>query len=375
MVPPPAGAGSADVAGASVARAGVAPPVPVVRLAVGSTVVVLAVGAVCAAVATAVGSALGAARPAWVMVVLAAAGFASFGPAWPALSALRLARRSAVAVRDGDIVLARRHAAAGRESAWTAIGYALAALIVAGFASFAIANDAAVTKTFLRLDFVSESWRQVAKRFWVNVKIAVGAEVLVLVVGLVVAVMRMLPGPAGRPLRFLAIVYVDMFRAIPGIIVIFIVGFGLSLAEVPIVKDVSTTWLAIIALTLTYGAYVAEVYRAGLDSIHPSQWAAARSLGLSYPLTLRTVIVPQAVRRVIPPLLNDFVGLQKDTALVGVMGVIDAFQQARIIGSRVFNLTPVIVVAVLFILVTIPQARVVDRLIARDQERQRSGVA
>lgn len=374
MAPPPASAGGADVAGASVSRAGPAPPMPVTRLAVGSTVVVLAVGAVCAAVAVAVGNALGAARPGWVTVLLAVAGLASFGPAWPALSALRLARRSAVAARDGDIVLARRHAAAGRESAWTAIGYSLAALIVAGLASFAIANDAAVTKTFLRLDFVSESWRQVAKRFWVNVKIAVGAEVLVLVVGLVVAVMRMLPGPAGRPLRFLAIVYVDMFRAIPGIIVIFIVGFGLSLAEVPVVKDVSTTWLAIIALTLTYGAYVAEVYRAGLESIHPSQWAAARSLGLSYPLTLRTVIVPQAVRRIIPPLLNDFVGLQKDTALVGVMGVIDAFQQARIIGSRVFNLTPVIVVAVLFILVTIPQARVVDRLIARDQERQRSGV-
>jgi polar amino acid transport system permease protein len=129
-------------------------------------------------------------------------------------------------------------------------------------------------------------------------------------------------------------------------------------------------WLAIVALTLTYGAYVAEVYRAGIEAIHPSQWAAARSLGLSYGMTLRTVIVPQAVRRIVPPLLNDFVGLQKDTALIGVMGVTDAFTQARLVSSNVFNLTPVIVVAVLFVIITIPQARFVDKLLAREQSRR-----
>jgi polar amino acid transport system permease protein len=201
------------------------------------------------------------------------------------------------------------------------------------------------------------------------VRVAVGAEILVLAFGLLVAVMRLLPGRAGRPLRVLAIGYVDTFRAIPSIIVLYLVGFGLSLAQVPIVKDLSPIWLAIFALTLTYSGYVAEVYRAGIESIHPSQWSAARSLGLSYGKTLRMVIVPQAVRRIVPPLLNDFVGLQKDTALIGVMGVTDAFTQARLTASNVFNLTPVIVVAVLFVIITIPQARFVDRLLSKEQTR------
>jgi polar amino acid transport system permease protein len=182
--------------------------------------------------------------------------------------------------------------------------------------------------------------------------------------------MRLLPGPSGRPLRWLATLYVDTFRAIPSIIVLYLVGFGLSLAKVPVVQNMSPIWLAIIALTLTYAGYVAEVYRAGIDSIHPSQWAASRSLGLSYGMTLRTVIIPQAVRRIVPPLLNDFIGLQKDTALIGVMGVTDAFLQSRLVASNVFNLSPVIVVAVLFVIITIPQARFVDRLIAREQGRR-----
>jgi polar amino acid transport system permease protein len=194
--------------------------------------------------------------------------------------------------------------------------------------------------------------------------------VLVLVFGLLLAVMRLLPGPSGRPLRWLATLYVDTFRAIPSIIVLYLVGFGLSLAKVPVVQNMSPIWLAIIALTLTYAGYVAEVYRAGIDSIHPSQWAASRSLGLSYGMTLRTVIIPQAVRRIVPPLLNDFIGLQKDTALIGVMGVTDAFLQSRLVASNVFNLSPVIVVAVLFVIITIPQARFVDRLIAREQGRR-----
>ncbi|MCX7602355.1 MAG: ABC transporter permease subunit, partial [Meiothermus sp.] len=126
-------------------------------------------------------------------------------------------------------------------------------------------------------------------------------------------------------------------------------------------------------LTLTYGAYMAEVYRAGLESIHPSQWAAARSLGLSYSQTLRFVVVPQAVRRIIPPLLNNFIGMQKDTALVNVVGVIDAFNQARIIASNDFNLSAVTTVAILFILITIPQTRLVDRLVERDRARFRQG--
>src|SRR4029078_9969995 len=132
------------------------------------------------------------------------------------------------------------------------------------------------------------------------------------------------------------------------------------------------TWCCILALTLTYGAYVAEVYRAGIDSIHPSQWAASRSLGLSYLQTLRYVIVPQAVRRIVAPLLNDFIGLPEDTAIVQVIGVVDGFNQSRMIASNAFNLSAVTIVAILFVLITIPQARFVDRLLERDQARMRA---
>jgi polar amino acid transport system permease protein len=352
-----------------------APPGRVRGVAGLSVGVALAVGAFSGLVLRSLDGALGERRPGWVAALLVLLGVAAFLPLWPAVASVAMARRAQAAWRRGDVVLARRTAAAGRVSALTALGYAFAALLVAGGITFAATNDAAVARTFLRPDLISESWRQVSAAFWVNVKVAVGAEVLVLVVGLAVAIMRMSPGPAGRPLRFLAVVYVDTFRAIPGIIVLYLVGFGLSLAQVPIIKDFSATWLAILALTITYGAYVAEVYRAGIDSIHPSQWAAARSLGLSYAMTLRTVIIPQAFRRIIPPLLNDFIGLQKDTALIGVMGVVDAFLQARLISSRVFNLSPVIVVAMVFVVATIPQARLVDRLVARDQARQRAGGA
>ncbi|WP_220093997.1 amino acid ABC transporter permease [Arthrobacter sp. AQ5-05] len=298
---------------------------------------------------------------------------ATWLPLLPTVQALRSARKSRNALQDNGIVIARHHAALGRESALTSLGYSVAIVVLALLVAFVSTNDGAIARTFLRPEFIAQAWSDVLRAFWVNVQVAIGAEVLVLVLGLVIAIMRMLPGRAGRPLRFLAVLYTDVFRAIPGIIVLYLVGFGLSLAEVPFFKDLPPIVLAIFALTLTYSAYVAEVYRAGLDSIHRSQWAAARSLGLSYPQALRTVIIPQAVRRVIPPLLNDFIGLQKDTALIGVMGVIDAFTQSRLVGSAVFNLSPVTVVAIVFVLITIPQSRFVDRMIEKDQARQRSG--
>lgn len=345
------------------------PPAPVLPVGVVALVLTVVAGAALTRVVVSLLALIG--HPpvpvtvlAWVVVALA------WLPTVPAAQALGQARHRAGSVAAGDLVRARRAAAAGREDAATALGYALAVLIGAGLIGFAIASDAAISRTFLRWDFIEQAWWGVTKAFWVNIRVAAGAEVLVLVVGLVIAVMRLLPGRSGRPLRWLAILYVDTFRAIPSIIVLYLVGFGLSLAKVPVFEDLSPMWLAIVALTLTYSGYVAEVYRAGIESIHPSQWAAARSLGLSYGLTLRTVIIPQAVRRIVPPLLNDFVGLQKDTALIGVMGVTDAFNQSRLVSSSVFNLSPVIVVAVLFVIITIPQARLVDRLIARDQGRK-----
>ena len=294
-------------------------------------------------------------------------------PLWPLLASLANNARRQTALNKADLRGARASAAAGRDDALTALGFSAGLFVVALLLNFVTTNDAAVTTTFLRADFIVQSWAKVAEGFWINVQVAVGAEIIVLIAGLAVAVMRMLPGRPGRPLRWLATIYVDVFRAIPSIIVLYLVGFGLTIAEVPVVSDLSPTFLAIIALSLTYTGYVAEVYRAGLESIHPSQWSAARSLGLSYGQTLRKVIVPQATRRMVPPLLNDFIGLQKDTALISIMGVVDSFMQARLISSSVFNLSPVLVVAVVFIVATIPQARFVDRLMAKDAARMKAG--
>ncbi len=198
------------------------------------------------------------------------------------------------------------------------------------------------------------------------------AEVFILAFALVIAVFRSLPGPVFFPLRALAVVYVDVFRAIPAILVIYILGFGVPALALPGVPIEPLFW-GTVSLILVYSAYVAEVYRAGIDSVHPSQPAAARSLGLTHLQSLRFVVVPQAVRRIIPPLLNDFIGLQKDTALVGLLGVVEAFRQSQIEVAASFNYTPYIATAIIFLVLTIPMARLTDWLIARDRRRQLAG--
>jgi polar amino acid transport system permease protein len=206
------------------------------------------------------------------------------------------------------------------------------------------------------------------------VKIFCISEVFILVLALLLAVVRSMPGPVFFPLRALAIVYADFYRGVPTILVITLLGFGapaLALNGVP----TSTTFWGIVALVLVYTAYVSEVYRAGIESVHPSQAGAARSLGLTHGQSLRYVILPQAVRRVIPPLLNDFIGLQKDTALVGVLGSIEAFKQTQIDQAATFNFTSGLAAAVLFVAATIPLARFTDWLVARDRRRQFAGVA
>lgn len=308
--------------------------------------------------------------PAAILVVLFALAFLPLIPLIRGARGLP-ARRAAIA-RD-DLAAARHVSAVSQEHALVTLGFSSGVLIIGLLLSLIMANDAAIAKTFLNFEFIADSMLDVTKAFWINIKVAFGAEVIVLVAGLLIAVMRLLPGRAGRPLRWIATLYVDVFRAIPSIIVIYLVGFGLSTAKVPFFKDLSPISLAILALALTYTGYVAEVYRAGLESIHPSQWAAARSLGLSYGETLRKVIIPQAFRRIIPPLLNDFIGLQKDTALISIMGVVDAFMQSRMYASAHFNLSPVTVVAIVFVIATIPQARFVDSLIAKDKRRQQTG--
>ena len=228
-----------------------------------------------------------------------------------------------------------------------------------------------VRRTFFDWGEFRASFPEIARAFELNVKIFCIAEVFILAFALLLAVIRSLPGPVFFPLRALAIVYADFFRGVPTILVIAILGFGapaLALKGVP----TSTTFWGIVALVLVYSAYVSEVYRAGIESVHPSQEAAARSLGLSRGKALRFVILPQAVRRVVPPLLNDFIGLQKDTALVGVLGAIEAFNQSQIDTNATFNYTPYLAAAVLFVAITIPLARFTDWLILRDRRRRQA---
>ena len=225
-----------------------------------------------------------------------------------------------------------------------------------------------VQESFFNPEVFAESWPRVTRAFWVNVQLFLIAEVLVLVLGLVIAVLRSLPGAVMAPIRLLATAYVDLFRALPGILVISMLGFGIPALRIEGLPSEEFFW-AVVALTLLYSAYVSEVYRAGIDSIHPSQSAAARSLGLSQLQSMRFVVVPQAVRRVIPPLLNDFIGLQKDTALVSVLGVVEIFRAAQIRQSASFNQTPYIITAIVFLALTIPMARFVDWLVRREQLR------
>ncbi|MGH2827127.1 MAG: amino acid ABC transporter permease [Actinomycetota bacterium] len=206
--------------------------------------------------------------------------------------------------------------------------------------------------------------------FWLNVRIFLVAEAVILVFALIIAVVRSIPGPVFFPLRMVAIGYVDFFRGVPLLLLIYMIGFGVPGLGLRFFSNQTPVVYGTVALILVYSAYVAEVYRAGIDSVHESQVAAARSLGLTRWQSLRFVVLPQAVRRVIPPLLNDFIGLQKDTALVSVLGPIEAARAAFIYSAENFNYAPYIVASLLFVLVTIPLARFTDRLIARDRARR-----
>jgi polar amino acid transport system permease protein len=207
--------------------------------------------------------------------------------------------------------------------------------------------------------------------FKLNLELMIVAEALVLVLALLIAIVRGLPGRSAAPLRWLAIAYTDTFRGTPLILVIYMV---LGFATLNYATLTSTTFFknGVIALTVVYTAYVTEVYRAGIESVHPSQRMAARSLGLSYMQTMRYVVLPQAIRRVIPPLLNDFIGLQKDTALITLIGVFEAVAQANQYASDFANETGLTVAAVFFIFLTIPLARFTDHIIKEREKKERA---
>jgi polar amino acid transport system permease protein len=231
-----------------------------------------------------------------------------------------------------------------------------------------------IHQAFFDGEVFAYSFERILRAFGLNVVMFMVAEAFVLVFAMVIAILRSLPGPVFLPLRVLAAVYTDVFRGVPTILVIFLLGFGAPALRLQGVPSSDLFW-GIVSLILVYTAYVAEVYRAGIESVHPSQIAAARSLGLTRAHSLRYVVVPQAVRRVIPPLLNDFIGLQKDTALVATLGsVVEGLRQAQIIQSRFFDFTPVVALALIYLVITVPMTRFVDWLVERER-RRRQGAA
>ncbi len=230
-----------------------------------------------------------------------------------------------------------------------------------------------VQVTYFDLDYARDVLPELASAFVLNIKLFLVAEALILAVALLVAIVRVIPSPAMAPIRLMAIIYTDVFRGVPTILVIFLVCFGLPALQLQGVPG-DIFWLGVIALTLSYGAYVAEVIRAGIASVHPSQWSAGRSLGFTYGQTMRHVVLPQAFRRVVPPLINDFVSLQKDTALVATAGLVEVLRTAQINASRDFNFTPYVVAALFFIALTVPLARIADWLALRQVRREQGSV-
>jgi polar amino acid transport system permease protein len=228
-----------------------------------------------------------------------------------------------------------------------------------------------VKATFFDLDYGREVFPTVIRGLVVNIQLTLIGGVAIGIIALALALLKTTKSPALTPFRFIATAYIDIFRGAPLILIILLVGFGVPALRIQGLTN-NVIVLGTIAVVLTYSAYVAEVIRSGILSVHQSQRAAARSLGLTSRQTMRYVVLPQAIRRVIPPLLNDFVSLLKDTGLVSILGVTDAVRAAQINASRTFNYTPYVVAAILFLLITIPLTRFIDRQIRLRSEKQNS---
>ena len=245
-----------------------------------------------------------------------------------------------------------------------------------------------IREYYFDFGLMGDEFGYVLEGFWLTIQLSILGGIFSLVWGLILAVIRQLPGRGGAPFRWLSIAYIDAFRGIPLLLVLLLVSGGLSSLSSPIGGEVipeflgkptwlglsSPFWYGVISLTITYGAYMAEVYRAGIEAVPKGQMEAARSVGMSHGQAMRFVIVPQAVRKVIPPLLNDFIALMKDTSLVSILGAAEVVYVGRQIQSDTFNGSALTLGAIFFLIVTIPLARLVDIMIAREQSKtQRSG--
>ena len=250
-------------------------------------------------------------------------------------------------------------------------------VLVLGLLTLAIVSSPGwdrVQQTFFDVGYGIEVLPAVARGLLLNIQLTLIGSVCIAVLGMTLALLRTSTTPALAPFRILAAAYVDIFRGVPTLLVILLIGFGVPALRLSGVTT-SVVVLGTTAVILCYSAYVAEVLRSGILSVHPSQQAAARSLGLTKAQTMRYVVLPQGVRRVIPPLMNDFVSLLKDTGLISVLGVVDAIRAAQIESARSFNYTPYVVAAILFLLLTVPLTRITDRILNRSIARQNHGVA
>jgi polar amino acid transport system permease protein len=278
-----------------------------------------------------------------------------------------------VTTAQGLSPLARERAAYRRSRARRSTAVALLSTVVFAAAVVVGVMNAPgwprVRDTFLDPAVAWSSLPLVLQGLWLNLRVLVVAEVGVLVLGLTIAVLRTLRGPVFFPVRTLATGYVDLFRGVPLLIALYLIGFGLPALRLSGVPNDAAV-LGTITLILVYSAYVAEVFRAGIESVHPSQRAAARSLGLTHRQAMRLVVLPQAVRNVLPPLLNDFVALQKDVGLISVLGAVDAIRAAQIESARTFDFTPYVVAALLFVLLAVPTGRIADAVAARVTRRR-----
>ena len=269
----------------------------------------------------------------------------------------------------------RIRARAHRKSILISLASTVLFAVVAWFGLTSTPGWSRVQASFFDWNTAVTAWPLVLDGLWLNLRVLVFAVIGVLFFGLILALLRTLKNPVFFPLRIFARAYVDFFRGLPLIIVLYLVGFGIPGLRLPGIGRIPTELLGVVALILTYSAYVAEVFRAGIESIHPSQRLAARSLGLSYSQSMRLVVLPQAVRRVAPPLMNDFVSLQKDVGLISILGAVDAVRAAQIQVAMSANFTPYVVAGLLFVVLAIPTIRFADRITEKFAKREQAGNA
>jgi len=252
----------------------------------------------------------------------------------------------------------------------------LSVVIVFGTAAFFVSQAEQwprIQRQFFNLDAIIDSFPGVFRGFMVSLQIWIVSLIAIGIWALVLAIFRVMKGPWFAPLRIFAIIYVDLFRGLPALLLVLLFGFGIPALNLPGLPSSGMFWGGV-ALVLSYSAYATEVYRSGIDAVHDGQHAAAKALGLTQWQTMRFAILPQALRNVVPAMLNLVVALQKDVALLSVLGVRDAVREAQIYTARTFNYSSLIAAAILFLLATIPLARLTDHLARRDRERRLQGI-